>query len=143
MGLEFSFIPPRAPHFGGLWEAAVKSTKTLLIKNMSQSYLTFEELQTLIVEIEAILNSRPIVPLSEDPNDGEALTPGHLLIGSSLVAIPEESLDATKPSILTRWQRISYLKQQFWQMWSRDYLLSLQQRSKWFAEASSSGSWHE
>ncbi|XP_073835822.1 uncharacterized protein [Musca autumnalis] len=134
MGLEFNFIPPRAPHFGGLWEAAVKSTKTLLIKNMSESYLTFEELQTLIVEIEAILNSRPIASMSNDPNDGEALTPGHLLIGSSLVAIPEKTIEVDKPSLLTRWQRISYLKQQFWHMWSRDYLLSLQQRSKWFKE---------
>ncbi|XP_073827826.1 uncharacterized protein [Musca autumnalis] len=43
-------------------------------------------------------------------------------------------LDVTKPSLLTRWQRISFLKQQFWNMWSRDYLLSLQQRSKWFKE---------
>ncbi|XP_061387580.1 uncharacterized protein LOC133322632 [Musca vetustissima] len=134
MGLEFNFIPPRAPHFGGLWEAAVKSTKTLLNKNITESYLTFEELQTLVVEIEAILNSRPIAPMSDDPNDGEALTPGHLLIGSSLVAIPEQHFDVTKPSLLNRWQRISYLKQQFWQMWSRDYLLSLQQRSKWFTD---------
>ncbi|XP_073820296.1 uncharacterized protein [Musca autumnalis] len=134
MGLEFNFIPPRAPHFGGLWEAAVKSTKSLLVKNVSQAHLTFEELQTLIVEIEAILNSRPIAPLSDDPNDGEALTPGHLLIGCSMVTVPEPALDVTKPSLLTRWQQISYLKQQFWKLWSRDYLLSLQQRSKWFKE---------
>lgn len=132
MGFEFCFIPPRAPHFGGLWEAAVKSTKTLLVKNIGQSHLTFEELQTLIVEIEAILNSRPIASISDDPNDGEALTPGHLLIGSSLVAVPDEYVDISKISALTRWQRISWLKQQFWRMWSRDYLLSLQQRSKWF-----------
>ncbi|XP_061394708.1 uncharacterized protein LOC133330267 [Musca vetustissima] len=102
MGLEFNFIPPRAPHFGGLWEAAVKSTKMLLNNNLTESYLTFEELQTLVVEIEAILNSRPIAPMSDDPNDGEALTSGHLLIGSSLVAISEQHLDATKPSLLNR-----------------------------------------
>lgn len=131
-GFEFCFIPPRAPHFGGLWEAAVKSAKTLLVKNVAQYRLTFEELQTLIVEIEAILNSRPIAPMSDDPNDGEALTPGHLLIGSSLIAIPEEKLDCTKISIVNQWQQISFLKQQFWQLWSRDYLLSLQQRAKWF-----------
>ncbi|XP_037828868.1 uncharacterized protein LOC119616534 [Lucilia sericata] len=130
-GFEFCFIPPRAPHFGGLWEAAVKSAKTLLVKNLAQARLTFEELQTLIVEIEAILNSRPIAPMSDDPNDGEALTPGHLLIGSSLVSIPQETFDSSKLSALNRWQQISYLKNQFWQLWSRDYLLSLQQRSKW------------
>lgn len=131
-GFEFCFIPPRAPHFGGLWEAAVKSAKTILVKNVAQARLTFEELQTLVVEVEAVLNSRPIAPMSDDPNDGEALTPGHLLIGSSLISIPEENFDCSKLSVLSRWQQISFLKQQFWRMWSRDYLLSLQQRSKWF-----------
>ncbi|XP_037959088.1 uncharacterized protein LOC119688482 [Teleopsis dalmanni] len=77
-GFEFKFIPPRAPHFGGLWEASVKSLKTLLLKNLAQSSLTYEELQTVIIEAEAILNSRPIIPLSDDPNDCEALTPAHL-----------------------------------------------------------------
>lgn len=130
-GMKFCFIPPRAPHFGGLWEAAVKSAKTLLLKNLSQPLLTFEELQTLVIEVEAILNSRPIAPLSDDPNDGEALTPGHLLIGSSFVALPDETLNLCKPGSLNQWQRISFLKQQFWKSWSRDYLLSLQQRTKW------------
>ncbi|GBP10481.1 hypothetical protein EVAR_70789_1 [Eumeta japonica] len=130
-GMIFCFIPPRAPHFGGLWEAAVKSAKTLLIKNLSQPHLTFEELQTLAVEVEAILNSRPIAPLSDDPNDGEALTPGHLLIGAALVALPDERYNLTKPGSLNQWQRITFLKQQFWKAWARDYLLSLQQRTKW------------
>ena len=133
VGFEFSFIPPRAPHFGGLWEAAVKSAKTLLIKNAAFSNLTFEELQTLIIEIEAILNSRPIAPMSDDPNDGEALTPGHLLIGSPMLALPEETFNLAKPGMLTRWQQISFLKQQFWKSWSRDYLLSLQQKTKWMS----------
>ena len=130
-GFEFVFIPPRAPHFGGLWEAAVKSAKTLLLKNAGFANLTYEELHTLIIEIEAILNSRPIAPMSDDPNDGEALTPGHLLIGSALIAMPDETLNMDKPGLLTRWQRITYLKQQFWNAWSRDYLTSLQERSKW------------
>lgn len=130
-GFEFCFIPPRAPHFGGLWEAAVKSAKTLLVKNIGVPYLTFEELQTLVAEVEAILNSRPIAPMSDDPNDGEALTPGHLIIGSPLVALPEETLNLTKPGSLSHFQRISYLKNQFWKAWSKDYLLSLQGRAKW------------
>lgn len=89
-GIEFRFIPPRAPHFGGLWEAAVKSAKHLMLRTMGQVRLTFEELTTILVDVEAILNSRPIVAVTEDPNDGVALTPGHLLIGSSLKALRGE-----------------------------------------------------
>ncbi|XP_065372316.1 uncharacterized protein LOC135964147 [Calliphora vicina] len=128
-GFKFSFIPPRSPHFGGLWESAVKSTKTILVKNMSQANLTYEEFQTILVEVEAILNSRPLVPRSDDPNDGEALTPAHMLIGSSLMALPDENLDGYKNiNYLKRWQLVTYLKQQFWILWVRDYVLNLQQR---------------
>ena len=136
-GLEFSFIPPRAPHFGGLWEAAVKSAKTLLLKNMAEANLTYEELQTILTEVEAILNSRPIAPQSDDPNDGSALTPAHLLIGSSLLSAPEESLYKADASsqlrYLDRWQKVTFLKQQFWDLWHRDYIHTLQRRSKWTA----------
>ncbi|XP_036335396.1 uncharacterized protein LOC118745832 [Rhagoletis pomonella] len=130
-GFEFRFIPPRAPHFGGLWEAAIKSMKTLLVKYISQSNLTFEELQTVVIEVEAILNSRPLTPLTDDPNDGEALTPAHLLIGTSLKTLPEPQLNVIKESRLTSWQRITYLKQRLWDLWRRDYLHTLQVRSKW------------
>jgi len=90
-GVEFIFIPPRAPHFGGLWEAAVKSMKLLLVKNTGHSHLTYEELQTVAVDAEAVVNSRPLAPLSEDPNDGEALTPSHFLVGTTLKSLPEPS----------------------------------------------------
>ncbi|XP_070068043.1 uncharacterized protein [Drosophila takahashii] len=73
--VDFRFIPPRAPSFGGLWEAAVKSAKKLLLTTSSTASL---KLNTLIVEVEAILNYRPITPISNDPTDMEGLTPGHL-----------------------------------------------------------------
>ncbi|XP_070071272.1 uncharacterized protein [Drosophila takahashii] len=134
-GFDFNFIPPRAPHFGGLWEAAVKSAKTLLLKNISEANLTYEELETTFAEIEAILNSRPIAPQSDDPNDGIALTPAHFLVGSSLLAAPDERIfkpqSTTQLSYLDRWQRVTFLKQQFWSMWQRDYIHTLQRRGKW------------
>ncbi|XP_039969977.1 uncharacterized protein LOC120781823 [Bactrocera tryoni] len=71
-GFSFTFIPPRAPHFGGLWEAAVKSAKHHVVRVIGNALLTAEELSTLLTEVETILNSRPLTPLSQDPNDVEA-----------------------------------------------------------------------
>ncbi|XP_039969956.1 uncharacterized protein LOC120781799 [Bactrocera tryoni] len=74
-GFSFTFIPPRVPHFGRIWKAAVKSSKHHIVRVISNALLTVEELSTLLAEVEAILNYRPLTPLSQDPNDGEALTP--------------------------------------------------------------------
>jgi len=63
---------------------------------MSDTGMTYEELQTIAIEAEAILNSWPIAGHSEDPNDGEAFTPGHLLTGSSLKTFPEPAVDDSK-----------------------------------------------
>jgi hypothetical protein len=73
---EWHFNPPGAPHFGGLWEAAIKSTKTHLKKVVGAQVYTIEEMTTLVTRIEGVLNSRPLQPLSSDPNDLDALTPG-------------------------------------------------------------------
>src|SRR5439155_15589177 len=80
-GVNFHFNPPRAPHHGGLWEAGVKSMKLHLCKIMEDRTLSIEEFSTLLAEVEACLNSRPITPMSTDPNDFDFLTPGHFLIG--------------------------------------------------------------
>ncbi|GFV16807.1 integrase catalytic domain-containing protein [Trichonephila clavipes] len=69
------FIPPYSPHFGGLWEAAVKLTKAHLIKACKTTILNFEDLTTLLCQIAACLNFRPLTPLSSDPADVRALTP--------------------------------------------------------------------
>lgn len=93
--IRWEFNPPASPHMGGLFEAAVKSAKSLLKREIRDTILTFEELTTIFVKIEAILNSRALVPMSEDPCDLEVLTPGHFLIGQPLVALPE-SLEGYK-----------------------------------------------
>lgn len=133
-GTHWHFIPPGTPHFGGLWEAGVKSIKNHLKKTVGESTLTFEELSTLLYQIEACLNSRPLCELSTDPNDTNILTPGHFLIGTSLRAPPDEDVLDTKTNHLNRWQIIQKMYQQFWRQWSGEYLNRLQIRPKWLSE---------
>ncbi|XP_011502574.1 PREDICTED: uncharacterized protein LOC105365972 [Ceratosolen solmsi marchali] len=85
----------------------------------------------LLAQIEAILNSRPLEPLSDDPEDTTALTPGHFLTGGPLTAIPEPSLKEVHMSRLSRWQFIQQRVQQFWSLWSTHYLQRQQSISKW------------
>ncbi|XP_055543107.1 uncharacterized protein LOC129728682 [Wyeomyia smithii] len=112
--IEWHFIPPDAPEFGGLWEAAVKSCKTHLKRIVGDVKLTFEELATVLAQIEAVMNSRPLFTISNDPADPLVITPAHYLIGRSLTAPAEPSLEDVKVSRLSRWQHLQLLREQFW-----------------------------
>ncbi|XP_043262458.1 uncharacterized protein LOC122403168 [Colletes gigas] len=129
--IDWHFIPPRTPHFGGLWEAAVKSFKYHLKRVAGAELFTFEKFNTLITEIESILNSRPLTPISSDPNDLLVLTPGHFLIGDSLTCVRERDFRDTSTNRLSSWQQIQKVKQHFWTRWHREYLNELTTRSKW------------
>ncbi|XP_071580298.1 uncharacterized protein, partial [Temnothorax nylanderi] len=130
-GVRWHFVPPAAPHFGGLWEAGVKSFKHHLRRVTGARTLSRSEFVTLLCKIEACLNSRPISPLSDDPSDYTALTPGHFLIGRPLTSVPEESVLEINANRLSRWQHVQLMLEQIWRSWSSDYLHSLQQRVKW------------
>ncbi|XP_071579803.1 uncharacterized protein [Temnothorax nylanderi] len=129
--IEWRFIPPRSPHFGGLWEAAVKATKRHLHTVTKGLVWTFEEYYTLLVEIEAILNSRPLTSLSSDPNNLLVLTPSHFLTEDSLLFPPEYSYLNVSDNKLSRWQHAQKLRQHFWKRWQEEYLHELQRRHKW------------
>ena len=129
--IEWHFIPPRAPHFGGLWEAGVRSMKTLLRKLITPHHLRFDELYTILTEVEAVLNSRPIVPLNSTNIDDTTLTPGHFLIGRPLKSPPSVEAEKTKISSLRRWALVNRLSQDLWKAWIGCYLQSLHHRSKW------------
>lgn len=130
-GISWSFIPPSSPHFGGLWEAGVKSFKFHLKRVASNVHLTFEQLLTLLTQIESVLNCRPLTPMSTDPNDLEPLTPSHFLIGRKLTNIPEENLLDLPQNRLSNFQLVQQLYQHFWSRWNNEYLHTLQQRKKW------------
>ena len=130
-GINWHFIPAHAPHFGGLWESAVNSVKYHLKRVIGESQLTFAELYTILTQVEACLNSRPLSSLSNDPNDLEPLTPGHFLVGDSLHALPQPDLRLLPVPRLNRYQHVQQIVQHFWSRWQREYLHQLQQRYKW------------
>ncbi|XP_044588739.1 uncharacterized protein LOC123267917 [Cotesia glomerata] len=130
-GTNWKFNPPGAPHFGGKWEAAVKSIKFHLRRTIGDSLLTLEQYSTLLAQIEAILNSRPLTPLNEDPADLAVLTPGHFLIGQSLTAIPEPSLTDLQPARLSHWEQVQQMVQHFWKRYYQDCIHRYQAISKW------------
>ena len=128
----WTFIPGRAPHFGGLWEAAVKSAKSLLRKLLGTQTLTVEEYASVLTDVEATLNSRPLCPLDTLPEDGlEVLTPGHFLIGRPLTALPQQPLEILSLPSRKRWNLCQQISTEFWQRWSQEYLSTLQRRNKW------------
>ncbi|XP_036148390.1 uncharacterized protein LOC118647475 [Monomorium pharaonis] len=129
--VSWHFIPPAAPHFGGLWESTVKIFKHHLKRVVGDLLFTFEEFNTFIIEIEGILNSRPITALSSDPNDLLALTPAHYLIGRPIISLPEGELLSVAANRLSTWQHITKVRQNFWSRWQLEYLNELQKRSKW------------
>ena len=150
LGTQWTMIPPRAPHFGGLWEAGVKAVKlhlkkimgnTILsyeefltlviqIEGIGNTILSYEEFLTLVIQIEGILNSRPLSPMSSEPNDLEPLTPGHFLMGTCPNSLPEDPRQSNISSE-RRYHLVKKMRQQFWNRWSREYLNHLQNVSKW------------
>lgn len=131
-GIQFSFTPPYSPHFNGLAEAAVRSTKHHLKRLIQMTHFTYEELSTCLTQIEAVLNSRPLTPLSPDPTDLSALTPSHFLIGRPLLSVPYPQVTNIKIEQLRRYDRINHIKQHFWKRFSNEYVSLLQTKTKWF-----------
>ncbi|XP_076302005.1 uncharacterized protein LOC143220175 [Lasioglossum baleicum] len=130
-GLQWHFLPPAAPHFGGLWEAAVKSVKHHVKRCIGSHTLTSEEMTTLLCRVEACLNSRPISAVSDNIDDYQVLTPGHFLIGTAIVAEPQPSVLNLTENRLSRWQLVQRITENIWKAWSNDYLHTLHQRPKW------------
>ncbi|XP_071055028.1 uncharacterized protein [Onthophagus taurus] len=131
-GTRWKFNPPGAPHFGGKWEAGVKSVKGHLRKIVGSTLLTYEEFNTVLIQIEAVLNSRPLCSISDDPNNFDVLTPAHFLIGNALTVVPEPSVFDEKISRLSRWQLLRRMVEDFWKIWEKFYLQSMQNATKWF-----------
>ncbi|CAK1589462.1 unnamed protein product [Parnassius mnemosyne] len=127
--IEWKFIPPASPHFGGCWESMIKVIKSHLFKVIGQQILSYEELLTVLTQIEALLNSRPLTSMSCDPAEPSALTPAHFLNSFPLSSFPGYPTDST--SLIQRHSLLDSPVQSFWQRWRSDYLHKLQVRAKW------------
>lgn len=125
-GIEFIFTPAYSPHFNSLAEAAVKSCKHHLKRLLHLTHFTFEEMASCLTHIEAVLNSRPLTPLSSDPNDFSALTPFHFLIGRPFLSVPYPQVTEANITRLDRWKRIQHIRQHFWTRFHNEYTSLLQ-----------------
>lgn len=129
--ITWKMIPPSSPHFGGIWESGIRAVKFHIKRVVGGSLLTFEEISTLLSQIESILNSRPLVKTNENDLDSiNVLTPQHFLSGDVATIIPD-NIDSSRPSLLKRWDLIQYMKNIFWKRYYNEYLNTLQTRSKW------------
>ena len=141
-GIEWSFNIEKAPWWGGMFERLIKSTKRCLKKTIGKARLSYDELQTAIVEVEAILNSRPISFLSADDFE-EPLTPSHLIFGRRLISLPdnlaygeddeEEYCPPGSKEVLTkRMRHLNTTLQRFWNRWRMEYLTELRQTHSYY-----------
>ena len=134
-GCEWLFNPPYASHFSGAWEQQIGTIRRVLdamFLELGGSQLTHELLVTLMAEVMAIVNARPITTVLSDTDEPEPLSPSMLLTMKTrpLGPPPGEFLPVDLYS-RRRWRRVQYLADQFWLRWRREYMQTLQIRSKW------------
>ncbi|XP_055622824.1 uncharacterized protein LOC129766326 [Toxorhynchites rutilus septentrionalis] len=135
-GIRFSFIPPRSPNFGGLWESNIKVAKRLFTAAAKGVQLNILELQTLFYRVAAIMNSRPLTTVYTAPDSPVPLTPGHFLIGRPLLEVPIPTQGEDRRNLTTRWKRIQSQLEQFWKRWRDEYLHQLRNYAKWTKQQS-------
>ena len=129
--VNWHFNPPYEPHSGGIFEIMIKSSKRAMKSQLQDASVTDEELLTVIVITEGILNSRPITYQSANSADLTPLTPNHFLHGRAGEGIAISS--AGKPT-MRRWRRLQEIVNGFWQRWMKELIPSLAGRKKWHRE---------
>ena len=129
-GIKWKFNPPHAPHFGGVHEIMIKGAKRAVYAILGNADITDEELMMAFTGEEALLNSRPLIYQSANPEDDVPLTPNHFLFGQVGGQFASESVDKTTFNPKKRWRRVQELVRHFWHRWIREWLPALNVRTK-------------
>ncbi|XP_058816807.1 uncharacterized protein LOC131680103 [Topomyia yanbarensis] len=131
---SWHFNPPSAPHMGGSWERMVRSVKAAMAAVAEHSrHPTDEVLETVVLDAEAMVNSRPLTYVPLDDVEQEALTPNHFLLYGTQGVVQPRTVFVTEGSTLRdSWKLTQYLVDQCWRRWVREYLPTLTRRTKWF-----------
>lgn len=129
---QWVFNAPHSSHFGGSWERMIGIARRILESMLkSESHLTHDVLATLMAEVSAIINSRPIVSVSSDPDNPEILSPNLLLTLKTPFELGSYDHLDIKDVYRARWRHVQYLADKFWSKWKNEYLNNLQKRRKW------------
>ncbi|XP_037029336.1 uncharacterized protein LOC119069388 [Bradysia coprophila] len=131
--MEFRFNPPATPHMGGVWERLIRTVKSCLKQTMLTRCPNDEMLKNLIVSAENIVNLRPLTYVALESADEEALTPNHILLGSSngrkpLGEFPDKDLARNT------YKAVQILANNFWRRFVLEYMPTLTKRTKWFKQ---------
>ena len=128
--IDWVFNTPTASHMGGVWERMIRTIRKVLAAVIPSAHLSDEGLRTVLCEVEAIVNSRPLVKTSDDPKDNAAITPNHLILLNQVpIVAPGEFTETDRYK--KQWRCVQHLANQFWKQWIKQYLPTLQPRGKW------------
>ncbi|KAI4874451.1 hypothetical protein NFI96_005580 [Prochilodus magdalenae] len=136
-GCTWTFNAPHSSHMGGVWERMIGVTRRILdsmLMQVGSSKLTHEVLTTFLAEVTAIVNNRPLVPVSTDPTDPFILTPASLLTQKVGPCPPPSGEFDHKDLYKQQWRRVQSLSNTFWDRWRKQYLATLQPRRKWSSD---------
>lgn len=129
--ITWKYIAERASWWGGMYERLVGVVKQSLKKVLGTASLNFTEMATVLTQVEAVVNSRPITFVYNEPNEPSPLTPAHFLIGRRLRALPNrrvkqsETFNNTRKDQIIRWGYRQKIMNQMWKRWRTDYLMNL------------------
>ncbi|XP_064461641.1 uncharacterized protein LOC135371581 [Ornithodoros turicata] len=132
--ITWKFIMTYAPWWGGFWERLVKTVKGTLRKTLGRNRYGFEELTTILQQVEAVVNSRPLTYLGDCPEDLSPLTPAHFLTGKRLTCLPMAPIPtprSTSAQVKANWIKDERAIDSFWKRWLKEYLLQLRSAHSW------------